>query len=206
MPATGPFDLQRFLDAQSGVYDTALAELRGGRKRSHWIWFVFPQLTGLGRSPTAQRFGISGIEEARAYLAHPVLGPRLHECARLLARIRGRSAEEILGHPDDLKVRSAMTLFVRAAETMDGADPADFRAVLDALYAGHPDGRDDRRTLDLLAQSGSATSQPCGGTTMSVTTRSRGAPEPAITVAGPGSRTDTGPSATLSATTRPSRP
>ena len=129
-----PFDLQRFVDAQDRVYDTVLDELRGGRKRSHWIWFVFPQLRGLGRSPTAMRYGISSLDEARAYLAHDVLGPRLRECARLVAAIEGRSADEIFGWPDNLKVRSSMTLFARATD-----DNADFRAVLDKFYDGEED-------------------------------------------------------------------
>lgn len=135
------FDLDRFVAAQDGVYDTVLAELRAGSKRTHWIWFVFPQVRGLGRSSTAQHYGITSPDEARAYLAHPVLGPRLRECARLLATHTGRSATQILGYPDDLKVRSSMTLFARAAD-----DPADFRAVLDAFYGGE----EDPATLDLL--------------------------------------------------------
>jgi uncharacterized protein (DUF1810 family) len=128
------FDLQRFVDAQDRLYDTVLDELRGGRKRSHWIWFVFPQLRGLGRSPTALHYGISSLEEARAYLAHDVLGPRLRECARLVAAIDDRSAADIFGFPDDLKVRSSMTLFARATE-----DNADFIAVLDKFYNGEED-------------------------------------------------------------------
>src|SRR6478735_7478962 len=96
------YALQRFVDAQDRVYDTVLAELRNGAKRSHWIWFVFPQLRGLGRSATAQHYGISSLEEARAYLAHPVLGPRLRECARLVAATNGRSVDEIFGWPDNL--------------------------------------------------------------------------------------------------------
>lgn len=135
-----PFDLRRFLDAQQGVYATALAELRAGAKRSHWIWFVFPQLRGLGRSATAHRFGISSLAEAQAYLAHPVLGARLRECAAALAGVQGRSARQILGFPDDLKVRSSMTLFARA-----GADQV-FRDVLDKFY----DGGEDAETLALL--------------------------------------------------------
>jgi uncharacterized protein (DUF1810 family) len=134
------FDLQRFVDAQSGVYDTVLSELRAGAKRSHWIWFVFPQLKGLGRSPTAQHFGISSLAEAQAYAAHPVLGPRLRECAGLLVTHRDRTAREILGCPDDLKVRSSMTLFAHAA-----AD-AVFGEVLHAFY----DGQEDPATLELL--------------------------------------------------------
>lgn len=135
------FDLQRFVDAQEPVYGEVLGELHSGRKRSHWIWFVFPQLRGLGRSPTAQRFGISSLDEARAYLEHDVLGPRLRECARLVAQIEGRSADEIFGWPDNLKVRSSMTLFAHATD-----DNAEFRAVLDKFY----DGEDDPATVELL--------------------------------------------------------
>ncbi|GAB3225345.1 DUF1810 domain-containing protein [Mycolicibacterium hippocampi] len=135
-----PFDLGRFVEAQDRVYPTVLTELRAGAKRSHWIWFVFPQMRGLGHSATAHRFGISSVAEAVAYLEHPVLGSRLRECAGLLLAVEGRTATEILGHPDDLKVRSSMTLFARA-----GRDPV-FRAVLDTFY----DGREDPDTLDLL--------------------------------------------------------
>ena len=134
MNAADRYDLQRFVDAQEHVYDTVLDELRSGRKRSHWIWFVFPQLRGLGHSPTAVHFGISSLDEARAYLAHPVLGPRLRECARLVARIDSRSADEIFGWPDNLKVRSSMTLFARATD-----DDSEFRAVLDKFYTGEED-------------------------------------------------------------------
>jgi uncharacterized protein (DUF1810 family) len=137
-----PFDLRRFVDAQDRVYDTVLAELRNGAKRSHWIWFVFPQLQGLGRSATASRYGISSLDEARAYLAHPVLGPRLRECTRLAALIEGRSVDEIFGWPDNLKVRSSMTLFARATD-----DNAEFRAVLDKFY----NGEDDPATVELLS-------------------------------------------------------
>ncbi len=129
-----PFDLQRFVDAQSRVYDTVVGELRGGRKRSHWMWFVFPQLRGLGSSPTAVRFAISSIDEARAYLDHELLGARLRECAGLVARIEGRSAEEIFGWPDDMKLRSSMTLFAHAAD-----DNAEFVAVLEKFYGGEED-------------------------------------------------------------------
>ena len=115
MAATNdPFDLQRFVDAQDRIYDTVVDELTAARKRSHWMWFIFPQLRGLGSSPTAVRFAISSVDEARAYLAHELLGPRLRECARLVARIDGRSAEEIFGWPDDMKLRSSMTLFAQA--------------------------------------------------------------------------------------------
>ena len=135
MAADGdPYDLLRFVDAQEPVYDAVISELSDGRKRSHWIWFVFPQLRGLGSSPTAVRFGISSREEAVAYLAHEVLGPRLRECTRLVAQIDGRSIEEIFGWPDYLKVRSSMTLFARSTE-----DNADFVAVLDKFYGGEED-------------------------------------------------------------------
>jgi uncharacterized protein (DUF1810 family) len=132
--------LDRFVAAQDGVYETALAELTAGRKRSHWMWFVFPQIAGLGSSSTAQRYAIRDFDEARAYLAHPVLGPRLVEAAQALLGVEGRSAEQILGYPDDLKLRSSMTLFARAAD-----DPAVFETVLDRFYDGP-----DRRTLDLV--------------------------------------------------------
>ena len=136
-----PFDLRRFVDAQDRVYATVLAELRNGAKRSHWIWFVFPQLRGLGRSATAQYYGICSLDEARAYLLHPVLGSRLRECTGLVAAIDGRSVDEIFGWPDNLKVRSSMTLFARATD-----DNAGFRAVLDKFY----DGEEDPATLELL--------------------------------------------------------
>ena len=135
-----PFDLDRFVTAQEPVYATVVAELRAGAKRGHWIWFIFPQMRGLGRSATAHRFGITSRDEAAAYLAHPVLGPRLRECAALLCEHADRSATQILGHPDDMKVCSSMTLFAHA-----GHD-AVFRDVLDAFYGG----RDDPATLELL--------------------------------------------------------
>jgi uncharacterized protein (DUF1810 family) len=129
-----PFDLQRFVDAQSGTYYQALAELRAGAKRSHWMWFVFPQVAGLGRSPMAQRYAISGLDEARAYLAHPVLGPRLLECARALTGLAGRSAEQVFGPIDAVKLRSSMTLFAAA----DPDEPV-FGEVLDRYFAGERD-------------------------------------------------------------------
>jgi uncharacterized protein (DUF1810 family) len=137
-----PFDLQRFVEAQDsgGTYDRALAELRGGRKVSHWMWFVFPQIAGLGRSPVAARFAISGLDEARAYLAHPVLGPRLVESAGALAGQRGRSAAQILGDVDALKLRSSMTLFARAAP-----DEPVFAAVLERYFDGRGDPETERR-------------------------------------------------------------
>jgi uncharacterized protein (DUF1810 family) len=140
--AADSFDLRRFVDAQDRVYDTVVAELRAGAKRSHWIWFVFPQLRGLGHSATAMRYGISSLDEARAYLAHPVLGPRLRDCAQLVTDIAGTSADDIFGWPDNLKVRSSMTLFARASD-----ENAEFRAVLDKFY----DGEDDPATVELLS-------------------------------------------------------
>jgi uncharacterized protein (DUF1810 family) len=110
------FDLERFVEAQAGVYEQACAELRVGRKRSHWMWFVFPQIRGLGSSPMAVRYAISGLEEARAYLEHPILGPRLRECAGIVVGVEGKTAEQIFGYPDNLKFHSSMTLFAKADE------------------------------------------------------------------------------------------
>jgi uncharacterized protein (DUF1810 family) len=110
-----PHDLQRFVDAQNPVYDEVRMELRRGRKTGHWMWFVFPQIAGLGATPMASRYAISSRAEAAAYLDHPVLGPRLRECARLVTETEGRSIGEIFGHPDDLKFRSSMTLFAQVA-------------------------------------------------------------------------------------------
>lgn len=140
--AGDPFDLKRFVDAQQPVYGDVVDELRGGRKRSHWMWFVFPQLRGLGGSAMAVRFGIGSLDEARAYLGHELLGPRLRECARLVTAVQGRSIGQIFGSPDDLKLCSSMTLFAHATE-----DNQDFVAVLDKYY----DGREDRHTLERLA-------------------------------------------------------
>ncbi len=132
--APDPFDLQRFVAAQARVYHTVLDELGVGRKRSHWIWFVFPQIAGLGSSPMAARYAISSLDEARAYLAHDLLGPRLHECARLVNAVPDRSIEDIFGFPDNLKVRSSMTLFARATE-----DNRDFVELLARYYHGEED-------------------------------------------------------------------
>jgi uncharacterized protein (DUF1810 family) len=135
MPDTDdPFDLQRFVDAQAPVYDRVLLELREGRKRSHWMWFVFPQIAGLGSSPMAQRYAIASRTEAAAYLAHPLLGPRLRECARLVTATEGRSIYDILDSPDDMKFHSSMTLFAEASPS-----DADFRAALDKYFGGEPD-------------------------------------------------------------------
>jgi uncharacterized protein (DUF1810 family) len=132
--ASHPFDLQRFVDAQARVYPTVVDELRAGRKSSHWIWFIFPQIAGLGSSPTADRYAISSLDEARAYLRHDVLGPRLHECARLVNAVQGRSIDDIFGYPDNLKVRSSMTLFAAAAD-----DNRDFVELLERYYDGEED-------------------------------------------------------------------
>jgi uncharacterized protein (DUF1810 family) len=137
-----PFRLQRFVDAQDrdGTYDAALSELRAGRKRSHWMWFVFPQIAGLGRSPIAREYAIGSIEEARAYLEHPVLGARLRECAQVLVDRSGSSAFDIFGGIDAIKLRSSMTLFARAAPE----EPL-FAAVLDRYFSGEPDAATDQR-------------------------------------------------------------
>ena len=142
-----PYGLQRFVDAQDaeGTFGRALAEIRAGRKASHWIWFVFPQLAGLGASPTARRFALRSLDEARAYLRHPVLGPRLVECATAAAGVERGTAEEVFGPVDAMKLRSSATLFMRA----DPDVPA-FRAVLDRYF----DGRADPRTDDLLGGAG----------------------------------------------------
>jgi uncharacterized protein (DUF1810 family) len=132
-------DLERFVSAQEPVYESALEELRCGRKTSHWMWFIFPQVAGLGRSEMSRYYAIASLIEARAYLAHPVLGARLRECANvLLATPAGRSAEDILGSIDAVKLRSSMTLFHRAAPD----DPV-FAGVLDRFYAGSPDSETD---------------------------------------------------------------
>ena len=133
------YRLQRFVDAQDGVIDDVLAELRQGQKRSHWMWFIFPQIQGLGSSSMAQRYAIQSLDEARAYLAHPVLGPRLRECTRLVNAVEGRAIQQILGYPDDLKFKSSMTLFAQAsegdAEFLDALRKY-FNRELDALTMG----------------------------------------------------------------------
>ena len=136
-----PYGLQRFVDAQNPVYDKVCSELRDGRKKSHWMWFVFPQIEGLGSSPMARKFAISSLAEAAAYLEHPVLGPRLTECTRLVNLIEGRPIEQIFGRPDDLKFRSSMTLFARAS--------ADNQVFVDALQR-HFNGEFDPATLERL--------------------------------------------------------
>ena len=136
MRVNDPFELQRFVDAQNagGTYDAAVRELRNGRKHSHWMWFIFPQIAGLGRSATAQHFAVSGLDEAQAYLTHPILGPRLVECARILTELPGTDAVAILGPVDAQKLQSSMTLFAQAA-------PAEqlFHKVLERYFAGKVD-------------------------------------------------------------------
>jgi uncharacterized protein (DUF1810 family) len=147
MTADHRFDLERFVTAQAPVFEAVLAELRAGRKRTHWMWFIFPQLAGLGRSSTARFYGISSINEARAYLAHPVLGPRLDLCTRIVLASEGPSLHAIFGSPDDLKFRSCMTLFSLAANDRDNP----FRQALDRWC----DGRPDQRTQGLVDAGGS---------------------------------------------------
>lgn len=136
-------DLRRFVEAQDPVYGAVLDELRSGSKISHWMWFVFPQIKGLGSSPMAERFGIGSAAEAVAYLDHPILGPRLRECTQLVNSIEGRTVEQIFGHPDCLKFRSSMTLF--AAVTQDDQ-------IFEATLARYADGKHDSLTLDILKQ------------------------------------------------------
>ncbi len=136
-----PFDLDRFISAQASIYGHALTELQGGRKRTHWMWFIFPQIEGLGHSETTMHYAIKSIDEARAYLKHPVLGSRLTECAEAVLAVEGRTASEIFPYPDDLKLKSSMTLFAAVA------DPESvFVRVLDKYFAG----KRDERTLQLL--------------------------------------------------------
>ena len=137
-----PFDLERFVTAQEEVYRQALTELRRGRKESHWIWFIFPQLDGLGSSETTKHYSIKSRQEAADYLKHPVLGTRLVQCVNALLRIHDKSALEIMGYPDDLKLHSCMTLFAAVA-----GNGSIFHQVLDRCFQGQP----DRRTIDLLA-------------------------------------------------------
>ena len=142
MTTEDPYDLQRFVAAQDagGTYERAAAELRGGRKTSHWMWFIFPQIAGLGYSPAAQTYAITSLAEARAYLAHPVLGARLVECAAILTQVSGRTAEQILGEVDAMKLRSSITLFLHAAP----GEPV-FRHVLDQYFDGIPDSATEQR-------------------------------------------------------------
>jgi uncharacterized protein (DUF1810 family) len=137
-----PYDLERFVAAQDAraTYATAVAELRAGRKASHWMWFVFPQIAGLGVTEMSRRYAISSLAEARLYLAHPILGERLEECARILTELDGRSAQDVLGPVDAMKLRSSMTLFARAAP-----ESQLFREVLDRYFDGVADEATDAR-------------------------------------------------------------
>jgi uncharacterized protein (DUF1810 family) len=137
------FDLQRFVEAQAGVYDQVCAELRAGRKRSHWMWFVFPQIRGLGSSEMAVRYGLSGRDEARAYLDHAVLGPRLKECAGIVVGVTGKTVGEIFGYPDDLKFHSSMTLFAE----VEGPSERVFHEALKKYFGG----KTDKGTLERRA-------------------------------------------------------
>jgi len=143
--ASDPFDLERFVRAQQRTYAGALAEIRSGRKRTHWMWYVFPQAVGLGRSEMSQRHAIRSAAEARAYLEHPVLGPRLLECSEAMLSVERRSAQDILGSPDDRKLRSCATLFASVA-----APGSVFERLLLKYFAGTPDAR----TVEWLKHSG----------------------------------------------------
>ena len=138
-----PYDLNRFVQAQHDDYATALAEIKRGRKRSHWMWYIFPQFDGLGVTSTSQLYAIKSAEEAKAYLAHPILGARLRECADVLLKLKGRSAEEIFGFPDVLKLRSCATLFAHVSQS-----GSPFHHLLDKYYEGEP----DIKTLRLLRE------------------------------------------------------
>jgi uncharacterized protein (DUF1810 family) len=139
--AGDPYNLSRFVQAQEDDYERALAEIRSGQKQSHWMWYIFPQLDGLGFSPTARRYAIKSLDEAAAYLRHPVLGPRLRECAEAVLGVEGRSAHEIFGYPDDVKLRSCATLFACVS-------PAG--SVFDRLLEKYYQGERDGQTLRLL--------------------------------------------------------
>ncbi|MDH0746839.1 DUF1810 domain-containing protein [Pseudomonas sp. GD03842] len=138
-----PFELTRFVDAQQPVFDRVMVELHAGRKTSHWMWFIFPQLQGLGRSEIAQRFSISGADEAQAYLRHPCLGPRLERCVKALLEHRDKTARQILGAPDDLKLHSSLTLFAWVSD-----EAPLYKQALDQFFAGKPDDK----TLAMLGQ------------------------------------------------------
>ena len=151
MDASDRYDLRRFVSAQDGVYEDALSKLRAGRKRSHWMWFVFPQVAGLGSSAMARRYAVGSLDEARAYLAHPVLGERLRRCAAAVNRHADRSAHAIFGSPDDVKFRSSMTLFAEA-------DPGEtaFTAALARFFENLP----DPATIERLRARGRASGRP----------------------------------------------
>ena len=134
--AGDPHNLSRFVQAQEGVHERALSEIKSGRKRSHWMWYIFPQLDGLGFSPTSKRYSIKSVAEAEAYLSHPVLGPRLKECAEAALGVQGRTAFEIFGSPDDMKLRSCATLFARVSPPGSA-----FHRLLDKYFHGEPDDK-----------------------------------------------------------------
>ncbi len=146
-----PFNLHRFVSAQEPVYAAVRAELRRGQKRTHWMWFIFPQLNGLGSSPTSKYYAIKSSDEARSYLGHPILGRRLVDCAEMVLDIRGRSAADIFGAPDDLKLRSSMTLFAAFTDA-----ESVFARVLDTYFQGQR----DRRTLELLTKHNASDTTP----------------------------------------------
>jgi len=141
--SSDPYDLQRFVEAQDPVIDEVKRELRSGRKRTHWIWFVFPQVEGLGKSQMSQRYAIASRAEAEAYLEHPILGPRLRECTEIVNGVEGRSANDIFESPDDVKFQSSMTLFATVAD-----NPSPFRTALERYY----DGETDPNTLQFLEE------------------------------------------------------
>ncbi len=136
-----PYDLRRFVEAQDPIYESILDELKSGLKTSHWMWFVFPQIKGLGFSSMARQFAIASVEEAEAYLRHPILGARLRECTQLVNDVEGRTARQIFGHPDDLKFRSSMTLFANVAQDDH---------IFEAALAKYSEGKHDRLTLRVL--------------------------------------------------------
>jgi uncharacterized protein (DUF1810 family) len=146
LTVAGPFDLERFITAQAPIFSSVLAELRAGRRHTHWMWFIFPQLRGLGRSSMATFYGIASLHEARAYLVHPVLGPRLELCTRIVLELEAGSLCEIFGSPDDMKFQSSMTLFALAAANPD----SQFYQALDRWCSGAP----DPQTLKLLDANG----------------------------------------------------
>jgi uncharacterized protein (DUF1810 family) len=141
--ANDPFDLARFVTAQQGMYENALAELRAARKRTHWMWFIFPQIDGLGLSSTTKHYAIKSLQEAQAYLDHPILGPRLRSCAQAVLGVDGHSAHDILGSPDDFKLQSSMTLFSAMTD-----DSGVFVQVLTKLYGGQR----DQKSIALMAK------------------------------------------------------
>lgn len=146
-----PFNLDRFVQAQEQDYQRALQEIRSGQKRSHWMWYIFPQLTGLGGSAMAQRYAIRNLAEAKAYLQHPVLGPRLIEIAQAVLDVEGRSAHQIFGSPDDLKLHSSATLFAKAAAEAQRPEAAVFDQLIDTYFAGKRDPQTIQRLKDSAA-------------------------------------------------------